>query len=84
MTTKELKEFLEEHLVPGKFYKIDGEHKNRICMKKVSNGWDIFFKDHKQKIGLLHFADENSACTGMMNEIRKLMESVYGITWARV
>ena len=83
MTTKDLKEFFKEHLVPKKLYKIGGEHKNRICIEQVSDGWDVFFKDKKQKIGLMHFGDEKSACDVMMNEIRKLMESVYGITWAK-
>lgn len=83
MTTKDLKEFFKEHLVPKKLYKIGGEHKNRICIEQVSDGWDVFFKDKEQKIGLMHFGDENSACDVMMNEIRKLMESIYGITWAK-
>lgn len=83
MTTNDLKEFFKEHLVPNKFYKIGGEHKNRICLEQVSDGWDVFFKDQKQKVGLMHFGDENSACDMMKDEIRKLMESVYGITWVK-
>ena len=32
---------------------------------------------------LMRYEDENSACMSMKNEMRKLMESVYGLTWAR-
>ena len=84
MTGKELKKFFKEHLVPDKLYKIGGEHNRRICMEKVQNGWDVFFSEKKKKIGLMHFNDEESACASMKNEIRKLMESMYGITWKAV
>ncbi len=83
MTTKELKKFFEEHLVPSKLYKIGGKHNRRICMEKVANGWDVFFAEHKNKIGLMHYQDEASACKGMMDELRKLMASMYGITWVK-
>ncbi len=84
MTTKELKAFFQAHLVPSKLYKIGGAHNKRICIEKTGNGWDVYFKDKKQKIGIMHYLDENSACTAMMNEIRKLMELMYGITWKSV
>jgi len=84
MTTADLKEFFKEHLVPSKLYKIDGEHKNRICMEKSGDGWDVFFKDKKERVGVTHYNDEVSACDAMMNEIRKVMESIYGITWAKL
>ena len=81
MTGKELKKFFKDHLVPSSLYKIGGNHKNRICMKKGKNGWDVYFSEDKQKVGLLRFGDEESACRAMMNEIRKLMEVMYGVTW---
>ena len=81
MTGKELKAFFKEHLVPEKLYKIGGKHNRRICMEKSENGWDVFFSEKKAKIDLMHFADEASACTGMKNELRKLMEQMYGVTW---
>ena len=81
MTGKELKEFFKEHLVPSSLYKIGGSHNNRICMKKEKDSWDVYFSEHKKKIGLLSFGDEESACRAMMNEIRKLMEVMYGVTW---
>ena len=81
MTGKELKTFFEEHLVPSGLYKIGGSHNRRICMDRDSNGWNVYFSDHKQKVGLLSFPDEESACAAMKNEIRKLMEVMYGVTW---
>ncbi len=81
MTGKELKDFLKNHLVPDKLYKIGGKHNHRICMEKSENGWEVFFSEHKKKIGVMHFADEASACAGMKNELRKLMEQMYGVTW---
>ena len=82
MTGKELKEFFEAHLVPSKLYKIGGKHNNRICMEKANDGWEVFFSEHKERIGTLHYDDEASACISMKNEIRKLMEQMYGLTWA--
>ena len=32
MTTKELKRYFKDHLVPSKLYKIGGHHKNRDGM----------------------------------------------------
>ena len=81
MTGKELKKFLEDHLVPSKLYKIGGRKEKRICMEKSATGWDVFFSEHKQRIGLTHYRDEASACKGMLNEIRKVMELMYGLTW---
>ena len=82
MTGKELKTYFEEHRVPHKLYKIGGRHNKRICLEKTENGWDVFFSEKKQRIGVMHYSDEASACRGMMNEIRKCMEQVYGLTWA--
>ena len=81
MTGKELKFFLQEHLVPSKLYKIGGVHNHRICMEKSADGWDVFFSEKKEKIGLMHYEDETSACISMKNEMRKLMEAMYGLTW---
>ena len=81
MTTEELKEFFNEHLVPRKFYSLKGNHKNRICIEKASDGWNVYFSDQKEKVGLLHFANESDACQRMKDEIKKLMEQVYGLTW---
>ena len=82
MTRKELKEFFETHMVPSKLYKIGGKHNKRICMEKSGDGWDVFFSEKKKRVGTLHYADEESACLSMKNEIRKLMEAMYGLTWA--
>ncbi len=82
MNTKELKRYLKDHLVPSKLYKIGGAHKNRICLDKTENGWSVFFQDKKEKIGVLNFVDEASACNRMKEELRKLMEQMYGLTWS--
>lgn len=81
MNVKELKKFFKEHLVPSKLYTIGKEHNGRVCMTKSGDFWEIFFLDHKEKIGLMRFTDENIACQKMKEELRKLMESIYGITW---
>ena len=81
MTTKELKNFFKDHLVPSKLYKIGKEQSGRICMTKNKDFWEVYFLDNKDKIGLMLFSDENSACQSMMDELRKLMESIYEITW---
>ena len=81
MTGKELKIFLKEHLVPAKLYKIGGHHNRRICMQKGEDGWEVFFSEKKNKVGLMRFPDEASACLSMKNELRKLMELMYGLTW---
>ena len=82
MTADELKMFLKQHRVPGKYYKIGGNHNHRICLEKVENGWEVFFSDNRKKVGLTHYIDEASACAGMKREMRKLMELLYGMTWA--
>lgn len=81
MTAKELKQYLKDHLVPSKLYKIGGHHKNRICMDKTKEGWCIFFQDKKGPVGTESFPDEASACRRMKEEIRILMEQIYGVTW---
>ena len=62
MTGKEVQAFLKEHLVPKKLYKIGGSHKNRICLEQTEKGWEVFFRDKKEKVGTLFFRDEASAC----------------------
>ena len=32
----------------------------------------------------MHFASEADACTEMKNQIRRIMEVMYGVTWAGV
>ncbi len=82
MTVKELKAFFKEHLVPSNLYALKGgNHKNRLVMGRSENGWDVYFSDKKQKIGLMHFATESEACQRMKEEVLKLMEQVYGISW---
>ncbi len=81
MTIEELKCFFKEHLVPSKLYEIGKEHDQRVCLTKNDGVWEVYFFDHKKKIGLMRFTDENSACQSMMNELRKIMESIYEITW---
>ncbi len=82
MNTKELKKFFKEHLVPSKLYKVGGHHKNRVCLAKTENGWEVFFQDKKERIGVIKFSDEASACDKMKEELRKMMEQLYGVTWA--
>lgn len=82
MTANELKSFFKQHRVPGRYYKIGGRHNHRICMEKTDNGWEVFFSDNKDKVGLSRYLDEASACTGMKKEMKKLMEQMHGMTWA--
>jgi hypothetical protein len=81
MTQKELKLFFKEHLVPKKLYSLKGNHKNRVCMEASNGGWDVYFSDNKNKIGLMHFTSESDACASMAEEIKKIMQSFYGLTW---
>ncbi len=81
MTRKELHKFFKEHMVPSKYYSLKGNHKNRICLEQAKDGWEVYFSDKKQKVGLLHFKSEEDACTGMKSELQKIMEQVYGLTF---
>ena len=83
MTVKELKVFFKEHLVPSHLYNLKGgSRSNRICLgKSEENMWEVYFSEKKNKIGLMQFATENEACQHMMDEVRKVMEQVYGVTW---
>ena len=83
MTVKELKVFFKEHLVPSHLYNLKGgTHGGRICLSKTrQNSWEVYFCEKKNKIGLMQFATENEACQHMMDEVRKVMEQIYGVTW---
>ena len=83
MTVKELKVFFKEHLVPSHLYNLKGgTHGGRICLSKTrQNSWEVYFCEKKNKIGLMQFAAESEACQRMMDEVRKVMEQIYGVTW---
>lgn len=81
VNSKELRQFFKGHLVPSRLYDLRKNHKGRICMEKSASGWSVYFSDKKQKVGVLHYKDEASACAAMKNEVRKLMEGLYGVTW---
>ena len=84
MSRNELAVFLKEHLVPAKLYSLNGNHTNRICLEKSKQGWEVYFSDQKQKIGLLKFSSESDACARMKTEILKIMQSLYGLSWANM
>jgi len=83
MNCKELHCFFKEHLVPSNLYRIQGERNNRICLSRTGrkNTWELYFKDKKDKVGLLSFSTENEACARMKEEVLKLMEQIYGLSW---
>ena len=83
MTRKELNVFLKSHMVPQKFYSLNGNHKNRICLEQTGSSWQVYFSDKKEKVGLLQYATESEACLRMKEEVKKLMELCYGLTWAK-
>ena len=79
MNIKELQSYFKEHLVPSHLYALKGSRKGRICLNRSADGWDIYFDDHRDKIGLMHFATETEACLRMKEEVGKVMEAVYGL-----
>ncbi|MBE5998259.1 MAG: hypothetical protein Q4C02_10415 [Eubacteriales bacterium] len=82
MTVKELKKFFKDHLVPARLYNMKGgHHKNRICISNDRNGWEVYFSEGKSKIGLMQFATESEACQRMKDEVCKVMEQIYGLSW---
>lgn len=84
MTVKELKKFFKNHLVPSRLYKLKGgNHKNRICIarNKKKQEWEVYFSEGKTKIGLMQFATESEACQRMKEEVCKVMEQLYGVSW---
>ncbi len=82
MTVKELKKFFKHHLVPSRLYHMKGgHHKNRICINSCKDGWEVYFSEGKSKIGLMRFATESEACQRMKEEVCKVMEQLYGLSW---
>ena len=82
MTVKELKKFFDDHLVPSRLYNMKGgHHRNRICISNGKQGWEVYFSEGKSKIGLMRFSSENEACQRMKDEVRKVMEQIYGLSW---
>ena len=83
MTIKELQLFFKEHLVPAKLYRIGGRGRSgKLCLTcNKSGSWELFFGEKRKKVGLMRFASENEACHRMMEEMCKIMEQLYGITW---
>ena len=82
MTVKELKKFFKDHLVPSHQYNMKGgNHRNRICIANDKNGWQVYFSEGKEKIGLMLFATESEACQRMKDEVCKVMEQIYGLSW---
>ncbi len=52
-----------------------------VLIKQKTDGL-FFFQDKKERIGVINFPDEASACDKMKEELRKMMEQLYGVTWA--
>jgi hypothetical protein len=84
MTANDLKTFFKEHLVPAKLYDLKGAKSNRLCLEHVKDGWNVYFAEKKDKVGLMHFASEADACQTMKEEMRKIMAAIYGLTWSRI
>lgn len=75
MTRNELAAYFKEHHVPGKFWSLRKNGRNgRICLSKAADGYEVYFKEHKARIGALHFATEAEALLGMQKEVSKLMQ----------
>lgn len=82
MTTRELRQYFKDHLVPTRLYHLRGAHHNRICMEQVADGWNIYYAERHNKVGLLHFATESEACEAMREQIGKVMQALYGLQFA--
>ncbi len=82
MTTKDLKKYFKSHLVPGKLYDLKGARKNKLCLEHVKDGWNVFFADQKEKVGLLHFQTEAAACEALKEQVDKVMQALYGVRFA--
>lgn len=82
MTTRELGQYFKEHLVPNRLYHLKGAHNKRICMEQVADGWNVYYADHKDKVGLLHFVTESEACQAMKDQVGQLMRVMYGLQFA--
>ena len=59
----------------------------KVCEMKIllveddKKEWEVYFSEGKTKIGLMHFSTESEACQRMKEEVRKVMEQVYGLSW---
>lgn len=82
MTTRELQSYLQEHLVPSRLYDLKKAHNKRLCMEQVRDGWNVYYADKKDKVGISHYLTESDACLAMRNEINKVMRVMYGVTFA--
>lgn len=70
--------------MPAKLYDLKGSHNNRLCMEHAKDGWNVYFADQKNKVGLMHFGTEAAACASMKEEMRKIMVGMYDLTWSAV
>ena len=62
MTVKELKKFFKDHLVPSHLYNMKGgHHRNRICIANDKNGWQVYFSEGKEKIGLMQLSQTHKS-----------------------
>lgn len=82
MTTRELHQYLKDHLVPNRLYHLKGARNNRICMEQVADGWNIYYAERKDKVGLLHYVTESEACQAMIEQINSVMRALYGVQFA--
>lgn len=82
MTTRELQVFFQEHLVPARLYNLKGARNKRLCMEQVRDGWNVYYADHKDKVGISHYLTESEACLAMKYEVDKVMRVLYGVTFA--
>ena len=51
MNTKELKQYLKDHLVPSKLYKIGKERDGRICLTKNKEFWEVYINGGRTPTG---------------------------------
>lgn len=82
MTRRELAHYFKDHLVPHRLYHLKGAHNKRICLEQAADGWNVYFADRKDKVGLLHFVNESDACMAMRDQINQVMRVLYGIEFS--
>lgn len=82
MTTRELGQYLKDHLVPNRLYHLKGARNRRICMEQVQDGWNVYYADKKDKVGVLHYVTESEACQAMIEQIDRVMQVLYGVRFA--
>ena len=80
MNITELKKYLAEHLVPTKLYQIGSACDGKICLEKINGLWEVFFCEKDHRFCATLFQDEQDACAGLLRELSKVMEIVYGKT----